>query len=62
MHTELFVVGPIDIGFAKQSKGPGKMIESEHARLFWEHAIAEAVSDKQGCYVFALRAGRGYTP
>jgi len=38
------------------------MISGEHGRMFWAKLKDTLISKKQGCYVFALRAGRGATP
>ena len=58
----LSVKGPIKVQFNKQRSGHGKRIEKEHQNPFWQRASEPLLEKKQGCYVFALRAGRGSTP
>lgn len=50
--------GPLDIPFA-QGKA-SKSISAEQAREFWEHH--PHLTDRRGCYIFAIRAGRGIIP
>lgn len=61
MATMLQVVGPIDIPF-ERAEGSRKRINAEHARTFWEVEEARPLARKHGCYVFALRASRGFKP
>ncbi len=61
MGSSLVVHGPLEIGYVSIAKTVAKRIEKEHIPLFWEHPEARALDKKQGCYVFALRAGRGFT-
>lgn len=37
-----------------------KRIGKRHADAFWSDQGAAAIAEKQGCYIFALRASRGY--
>lgn len=37
-------------------------MDHEEIEDFWSKRDAKAIRTKRGCYVFALRAGRGYTP
>ncbi|MFZ1730432.1 MAG: hypothetical protein WBQ23_10130 [Bacteroidota bacterium] len=61
MSTELITYEPIDIPFKKQKSGSAKIIEKVHVKEFWEKVEAKRISDKQGCYIFALRASKGFT-
>jgi hypothetical protein len=56
MTTELEIYGPIEIVC------PTKFIDKNEKREFLECLDAEGISMKQGCYIFALRAGKGYCP
>lgn len=58
----LSVLGPFKVPFHKHSLGFGKRIEKEHQNQFWTKANEPFLMKKQGCYVFALQAGRGSTP
>lgn len=59
MNT-LEVFGPFKIEYKNVRKGAEKQVDTDQFKTFWEKASPCAT--KQGCYVFALRAGRGYTP
>jgi len=58
--TALETFGPVKIPFV----GVGKMkhIRDEHIAEFWGQAIARDMVKKQGCYVFALQASKGFVP
>ena len=60
--TELVVFGPFAIPFDRQGKGTSKRISKENAKAFWEMEGPSAVAEKQGCYVYALKAGKGFMP
>lgn len=60
-RIQLEVSQPYDIPCQKAAKGPAKCITSQHVISFWATGASQ-YAQKQGCYVFALRAGRGYTP
>ena len=62
MSVRLVVVGPVEIPFATQAGTTGKRIGKSEADSFWTTAVGKNVADKQGCYVFGLRAGKGFTP
>lgn len=63
MATEFKVVGPIPIPTEKATNSNKiKWIHDEQVSEFWQDEHAKALKEKIGCYVFALRAGRGYTP
>jgi hypothetical protein len=59
MAKDLMIFGDIEIPF-RTGLGIEKQITCEHVAGFWEKPEAMAVREKQGCYVFALRTGRGY--
>jgi hypothetical protein len=61
MSTVLRVFGPFEISCQKSPKGPQKHIGQKHAKAFWNQQPSPYAT-KQGCYVFVLKAGRGYTP
>jgi hypothetical protein len=62
MTTNLEVIGPIPIPFVKQHSGSAKHIGNKQMKQFWEDADAKTVVKKQGCYVFALQAAKGFCP
>jgi len=62
MATDLEIVGPIDVPFRKQATGSAKHIGKDEVKKFWESNEAKVITDKQGCYVFALRAAKGFRP
>lgn len=62
MAKDLEIVGPFDIPFQRQLIGSAKHIGRPEVREFWTKPDAAAVASKQGCYVFALRASRGFRP
>lgn len=62
MAINLEIVGPIPIPFQRNGNGLVKHIGKAEVKTFWEMDEASAVSEKQGCYVFALQAGKGYRP
>lgn len=60
MSTDLCVIGPINIEY--QKAGLRKLIGENHVKSFFEKEEFQSISKKQGCYVFALKAGLGSTP
>lgn len=62
IQTELVVHGPFPIPHDAHRKGTSKRITRDHAKEFWAQAGARGVRSKHGCYVFALAAGRGFSP
>jgi hypothetical protein len=62
MARNLTVHGPIKIPFGKQRKGSVKHIYTANVKDFWKLRAAKAISAKKGCYIFSLRASRGFTP
>jgi hypothetical protein len=61
-QTELIVLGPYSIPYTRQDKGTAKHITNDNAKSFWEQEKVKQVAMKQGCYIFALKAGKGFTP
>jgi hypothetical protein len=51
----LEVDGPFEVGFA--DNGRSKLIEAEDGRAFFDENVE--LADRRGCYVFAVRSGRG---
>jgi len=62
MATDLEIVGPIPIPFQTQGTGSAKHISNDNVKEFWTSAEALSISEKQGCYVFALKAAKGFRP
>lgn len=62
MAKDLTTYGPIDIPCLKAKAGNGKHIERSHVDEFWSKKEASELEAKQGCYIFALRAARGFKP
>lgn len=61
MPTDLVVFGPYELpcdGDGVQKRFDPK----EHGKHFWENPELQIIKKKHGCYVFALKAGPGYTP
>ncbi|MEW5774588.1 MAG: hypothetical protein AB1916_13800 [Thermodesulfobacteriota bacterium] len=62
MSTLFKVSEPLLVPSVKAQDGPQKMIKKEHVNAFWESDAADGFSKKQGCYVFSLKNGPGYSP
>ena len=62
MASNLEIVGPMRIQFCSQKTGSAKRINKADVAGFWNANESQTVAHKQGCYVFALRVGRGFTP
>ena len=60
MATILKVIGPIDVDY--RDALAAKCIEPENKKEFLARLKKHGISDKQGCYVFCMRSGKGYTP
>jgi hypothetical protein len=60
MAKDLVVHAPIEIPFRKNGKL--KHIYGVNVRAFWKQRAAKVIAAKKGCYIFALKAGQGYTP
>ncbi len=58
-HTELIVYGPIAVPVRLVNRV--KFIDSDRLPELWEQQ-AEGLASKRGLYVFAMRAGQGFTP
>lgn len=58
MTTQFVVRGPFEVRTTKLNAG--RTITTENVKVFWEEHPDEAWL--RGCYVFAMRAGRGLTP
>jgi len=57
MATRLAVHGPFDIDPSKSTRH----VSAKHGKDFWA-ARGAILAPKQGIYVFAMRAGKGFTP
>jgi hypothetical protein len=62
MATDLEIIGPVSIPFQTNGKGSAKHIGNAEVKAFWASNGAKEIAQKQGCYVFALKAARGYRP
>ena len=60
MATDLHVEGPYELPF--DTNGNGKRIGRPEARQFWADKATNHLLLKQGCYVFAMRVGKGFKP
>lgn len=60
MAQDLVTNEPIDIPFRRLPQGSVKQITAQNVTEFWLKPEARRIADKQGCYVFALRAAKGY--
>ncbi|MCA9279289.1 MAG: hypothetical protein H6815_08310 [Phycisphaeraceae bacterium] len=60
MATDLHVVGPLELPCVQN--GIKKRIERQDCQYFWHNQTAESLYYKQGCYIFAMRAGKGFKP
>ena len=56
------VEGPFEIPFRSPGAGLSKRIDKNHGQEFWLSLTAAPFANAVGCYVFGLKAGRGYTP
>ena len=59
-ETELETFGPITIPC--DIDGRKKHISDQNIIEFWNDSSTQEIMEKQGCYIFALKAGRGYSP
>ncbi len=60
MANSFIVGGPVNV--TVDGSGRNKFITSECKRAFLSSDSFASYSEKQGVYVFALKAGKGYTP
>ena len=58
--TVFEVYGPKEIPFTLTNNI--KHISKDNTNEFRKTLVKERIDKKQGCYIFCLRAGRGYTP
>jgi len=58
MATDLHTYGPFEI--PHDTKGKGKRITGKHGKEFWADPTVDHLRLKQGCYVFAMRAAKGF--
>jgi hypothetical protein len=56
--TEFTVVGPLGVSYYS-GKG-GRTIRDEDVEKFWD--TYRRYKKRRGCFVFAMRAGKGFTP
>lgn len=59
MPSILKVNSPIVIPYQDNAV---KFVGKEEVKLFWDKVSAKKLAHKQGCYVFALKVAKGYTP
>jgi hypothetical protein len=60
---QFIVQGPITIPCQRSGKNTKiKHIGDAEIKNFWENETAKELAAKNGCYIFAIKAGRGYTP
>jgi hypothetical protein len=62
MAKDLIIHGPFEIPFRRQRNGNAKQLLGQHVAVFWANPTAQAIAAKQGCYIFALRAAKGFCP
>jgi hypothetical protein len=58
MPTQFTVDGPREVPFYQGRAG--RTITDDNVKEFWTSNIA--IGSRTGCYVFGIRAGRGFTP
>ncbi len=61
-RIELAVFGPMPIPFDQSANSTAKRIRKTHVTEFWKDGSAQHVMKKHGCYVFAVRAAKGFKP
>lgn len=60
MVTILQVYGPFPVPF--QANKGARQITKDGIKEFWKSIQEPGLSEKQGCYVFGIQAGKGFTP
>ena len=60
MATNLAVYGPFNVSY--EASGRAKRIRTDHVSAFWANSATKSFGVKQGCYVFSLRAAKGFKP
>ncbi len=58
--SELIVEGPFTVPYTTNMKI--KRVSKPEGISFWNTSAVQHLANKQGCYIFAIRAGRGFTP
>lgn len=58
MATLFTIEGPLEVPFYQGRAG--RTLTEDNVAEFWERN--EAISSRRGCYVFGIRAGKGFTP
>ena len=61
-HIQFSVSGLFLVPCKKHPDSNSKQISFEHAKLFWEDESIKPFAEMHGCYIFALRSGKGHTP
>jgi hypothetical protein len=61
MSTILEVSEPFKVRCERGTSGTARQVGKKHIQTFWD-TEASLYAIKQGCYVFAMKAGKGYTP
>ena len=59
-HTEFRVYGPLEIPRTKLGKDT--VVDKEGLAELWDSGEAGDAAKKQGCFILALRRGKGFTP
>ena len=62
MATELEIFGPFEVPCDTSTRGKAKRIRKSDVKKFWDNPIHRSFADKQGCYIFAHKAGLGFKP
>lgn len=62
MPTAFEIVGPIELPFYQVESGSHKYIRPIEVERFWALEESQSIASRKGCYVFALRASRGFRP
>jgi hypothetical protein len=61
MAIDLIICDPIEIDILDKTK-PVKHIDGGEKSAFLEKLNEHGLASKNGCYIFALKAGKGYSP
>ena len=59
-HTDLMVYGPFEVPIRLVNRV--KFIDTDRLSTLWTDSRVTPIASKRGIYVFATRAGRGFTP
>lgn len=62
MTVEMVIEGPFKIEFEWVRKSKSKMFTAESLANYWANDCPKSFQKKQGCYIFAMQYGRGFTP